>query len=155
MTETPDPTPSATPTPPERPAAMDGTDNEAAKAAAEYFLSTYMFTYSSGETDLWKSVSGAECSFCRNVSASVDASAERGERSTGGELTWSGEPVISPVDGTPVIEVSFDVRESEGQVTDSDGATIDRSPAANLSISVFVYRDGDWRIFDVSAGPAE
>jgi len=148
-TDTPAPTPPAAPTPPERPAAMDGTDDEAAKAAAGYFLELYSYVQQAKDLDSWAAVSGPACTICASVDSDIKNYLAEELTVVGGDITWTGEPAVTRRDGNEVVEVLFDTKQSESQTLDVDGEVLESFEDGAREISVFVYWDQDWRLFDM------
>ncbi|MBI9114716.1 DUF6318 family protein [Sanguibacter suaedae] len=149
---TPEPTETPAPQPPERPAAMNGIDEEAAKAAAGYFLELYTYTLQSGDLTAWSEASGPSCNFCTKVTEDVAEEQRRGERTTGGVIAWNEEPAVTRVEGTRAYEVQFDADQAEGYVLDPGGQIIQTFSPGPLEIHAFVYKEEEWVLYDMSSG---
>lgn len=84
------PSPSQTPEavqPPEQPAAMSEPTTEGAIAAATYVLELFTYTFASGDTGPWKTITSTTCAYCVGVTEDVLEMVEKGDRITGGGTT--------------------------------------------------------------------
>ncbi|HMO12486.1 MAG TPA: DUF6318 family protein, partial [Actinotalea sp.] len=90
----PSPTPT-TPEPPEKPEAMQRTDEAGALAAAEYFMAVYSHARRTGDLSGWIAFSGQTCEFCSAVGRGVAAIYDSGGQLVGGETDVSDVRLLS------------------------------------------------------------
>lgn len=155
----PMPTASASPSPsapikPERPEAMEREDAKGAAAAAEYFLSLYAYTRSTGDTQDWDVMSHNACGFCTDGSDRAREMAARGETLVGGGLevhilqTYLRDDLtgIYPLDAR-VTQEPYETRDANGRVIDSgDREVVDRRIEMGR-------RNGDWVVVTIAQIP--
>ncbi|MFC8796264.1 DUF6318 family protein [Promicromonospora sp. NPDC057138] len=151
--ESASPTPSA-PAKPERPEAMKRDDAEGAAAAAEYFLSLYAYTRSTGDTKDWDAMSHRACDFCKDGSNRAKEMAANGESLRGGGLeveilqAYQRDDLtgIYPLDAR-VTQQAYETRDAGGDVTDSgEREVVDRRIEMGR-------RDGDWVVVTIAPIP--
>lgn len=156
---TPTPTASASPSPsvptkPERPEAMEREDAKGAAAAAEYFLSLYAYTRSTGDTQEWDAMSHKACDFCTDGGDRAREMAAHGETLVGGGLdvqilqTYLRDDLtgIYPLDAR-VTQESYETRDANGHVIDSGvREVVDRRIELGR-------RNGDWVVVTITQIP--
>lgn len=159
----PPPTGSATPTPPtptpttpepvaapERPAAMDQSDETGAVAAAEYFLALSQYTVHSGALDRWEQVATQDCRYCAYVTQTAQDAQDRGVRIIGGDLTVRTAELTAADSALGVYAVSVAYEASPLVEVSPDGieSTVSPAGAGVLTVEVVLTTDG-WRLLGV------
>lgn len=142
--------PSDVPVPPEKPAAMANDDEAGARAAADYFLALYGYTYQSDDFTLLEEFCHDDSTFCAGVRDQLAAQVEAGERYVGGTVAWTSEPVIEHKDEASMYVLTGEISQASFDVVGTDGVPLSSSPATTALNSVFVYfESGTWKGFDI------
>lgn len=109
---------------PERPPALERTDETGAIAAAEYFLDLFRYVMATGDTTEWDTVSATDCGFCENVRADAAEIYENGNRLVGGDFALEPGALAGFDDVLLVHAVEFRYTSAAGQVVDSSGGPV-------------------------------
>ncbi|WP_187291328.1 DUF6318 family protein [Cellulomonas flavigena] len=143
-------TPEPSPTPdltrrPERPAAMDEPTTDGAIAAATYVLELVAYTFASGDTGLWRSITASSCELCVGLASDVDGMVEVGDSSTGAAFT------IEQAQAREIAEdrwfgVDMVVVQDSSERFDSGGAVVGSDPGGRYSAVFALSWDGGWRV---------
>jgi hypothetical protein len=133
---------------------MERDDAEGAAAAAEYFLSLYAYTRSTGDTRQWEAMSHRSCKFCRDGSDRAKEMTANGESLKGGGLKAQILQIylrddltgIYPLDAR-ITQEPYETRDAEGNVIDSgEREVVDRRIEMGR-------RDGEWVVVTIAQIP--
>lgn len=143
--------PSAAPfdatSPPEPPAGLDGPPSEeAAAAAATYFLSLFPYMFASGDVAAWDEMRGDSCEYCAGIREIADEYLRDGKRSVGGQIVVSNAQGFHEAGDSYVVAVRLTQKPSHD--VDSTGAVIDQNRStveASAEMRV-VWASDRWRV---------
>ncbi|GGC02405.1 hypothetical protein GCM10010972_14170 [Cellulomonas carbonis] len=146
---------------PERPRAMDRTDDLGAAAAAAYFVELERYAFRTGDLTEWIRISEQACKWCWLTAANVAAIFGIGDSTVGGE-TAMGIPVPFEVDPDQgVYGFTFELTSEPMQRVDPEGAVVGSANAQHVLFDIVVAHTPDgWRmLFGLvrspdSAGPS-
>lgn len=142
--------PSEAPVPPEKPAAMANDDEAGARAAADYFLALYGYTYQSDDFTLLEDFCHDDSTFCAGVRDQLAVQVEAGERYLGGTIAWTSEPVVEQKKEVDMYVFTGEISQEAFDVVGTDGVPLSSTPATTARNSVFVYfESGTWKGFDI------
>jgi len=155
-TASPDPTPEPSPTPtalpdvtvpPEPPAALKGPANaDNAVAVAEYFIAQFPYMFATGDTSVWKSLTGESCGYCAEVLDAAEADLADGLTGVGGHIDFTYGSALDFEDGTFFVTLGY--VEHPSVSTNAEGDVVKTFPdkdTINADISLS-WKDGRWTV---------
>lgn len=121
---------------------------EGAKSAVEYLLAVHDYTYTARDAEIWNSLSGEDCSFCNNVSDTVEQLLENELFILGGSVKIDEILQIDELEPN-YWEVQCRVSQKATVITSLTGEVIVEEPAETLDSSFFVeFSASKWILID-------
>ncbi|AEG44167.1 DUF6318 family protein [Isoptericola variabilis] len=152
----PSPSASADGEKPERPAAMEQHDAEGAAAAAEYFLSLYNYTKTTGETAEWESMSHEACDFCRAVVERTTEIQREGLTLDGGDLSYRVLESYARDAATGIFPLDMEVTQEASTTTAPNGSVESSSEKQTDVMRIEMgLRADEWVVVTVAPKPEE
>lgn len=146
-------TPTATPTPTEEPQGPERPDlsqvNAAtAEALALYYLQSYVRAFATGDPSELSEFAHPDCTFCADVIAGVNADAQAGKWTSGGELKFSDIETSEVSDVFFAVQVTLN--QAEMRLHDASGASLaSYEPVVTRAEVGVLYDGGAWKIVGV------
>lgn len=150
--EMPSPVPEPADPLPEEPVAPvpDGTPDERdAEAAAEYFVELYQYAMATGDVEVWRERSHAECEFCASTVAQLADYAEARLSYTGGTIRHEPAQIVSFEPDLRVFAVEMAYEIDDVEVVDRSGAVVDEFLADSgfFLVEIGYQPSSGWMLF--------
>src|SRR5690606_9403648 len=162
-TTEPSPEPTASPTDPNdrsellvEPEEMQDISEDAAIAAAKYFMGLLEYVFLTGDLEKWEHMSYEECVYCTSIAERVREHHEKGEHVDPGTPEWIGNPKVEHLVGQDRWKVTLKAALAETRVLDADNVVVDTFEGGRVRATLDVLFNGErWRVMRVQVRSAD
>lgn len=138
------------------PEEMQDISEEAAIAAAKYFMGLLEYVFLTGDLRKWESMSHRDCVYCRSIANRVRALQEEHAVILTGAPEWAGAPEAEHLVGQDRWLVTLRAELAESAKVNADGNVIETYPASRLEVVADMhFSKGEWRTMRVQVSGNE